>query len=54
MNTHNRPSGLMGQLGFLDRYLTLWIFAAMGVGVALGFFVPSFTAALQQMSIGTT
>jgi ACR3 family arsenite transporter len=54
MSTHNRPTGLMGQLGFLDRYLTLWIFAAMGVGVALGFFVPSFTAALQQMSVGTT
>lgn len=51
---HNSPGGIMGQLGFLDRYLTLWIFAAMGSGVALGFFVPSFTAALQRMSIGTT
>jgi ACR3 family arsenite transporter len=51
---HDRPSGLMGQLGFLDRHLTLWIFSAMGLGVALGFFLPSFTAALQRMSAGTT
>jgi len=51
---HKGTSSVMGQLGFLDRYLTLWIFAAMGIGIALGFSVPSFTAALQQMSIGTT
>ena len=52
--TNDHPSGLMGQLGFLDRYLTLWIFTAMGLGVALGFLLPSFTAALQRMSVGTT
>jgi arsenite transporter len=51
---HARPSGAMGKLGFLDRYLTLWIFSAMAAGVALGFFVPRFTSALQEMSIGTT
>jgi len=54
MNIANRPAGVTGQLGFLDRYLTLWIFTAMALGVALGFFVPGFTAALQQMSVGTT
>ena len=42
------------RLSFLDRYLTLWIFAAMGVGIALGFLVPSFTTALGAMSVGTT
>jgi len=42
------------RLSFLDRYLTLWIFAAMALGVALGHFVPSFAGALESMSIGTT
>jgi ACR3 family arsenite transporter len=42
------------RLSFLDRYLTLWIFAAMALGVALGYFVPSFASALDAMSIGTT
>jgi ACR3 family arsenite transporter len=47
-------AGLLGRLSFLDRYLTLWIFAAMGVGIALGFVAPGFTAALNSMSVGTT
>lgn len=53
-STRHQSSGVMSQLGFLDRYLTVWIFVAMGVGIALGFFVPTFTAALQQMSVGAT
>jgi len=47
-------SGLLGQLSFLDRYLTVWIFAAMGLGIALGFFAPGFTTTLEGMSVGTT
>jgi arsenite transporter len=48
------PAGVAGRLSFLDRYLTLWIFLAMGVGVALGFSAPGFTAAIDRMNIGTT
>ncbi|HEX7477704.1 MAG TPA: ACR3 family arsenite efflux transporter, partial [Polyangiales bacterium] len=48
------PTGVTGKLSFLDRYLTLWIFLAMGLGVALGFLAPGFTAALDRMSVGTT
>jgi arsenite transporter len=44
----------MKQLTFLDRYLTLWIFLAMGAGVLLGAVVPSVPQALDTMSIGTT
>jgi ACR3 family arsenite transporter len=42
------------QLSFLDRWLTLWIFLAMGVGIALGHFAPAFPKALQAASVGTT
>jgi arsenite transporter len=47
-------SGIARHLSFLDRYLTLWIFLAMGVGVALGFFLPGVNTALDRMSVGTT
>lgn len=42
------------RLSFLDRYLTVWIFAAMALGVALGRFVPSFGATLTRLSVGST
>jgi len=42
------------QLSFLDRYLTLWIFTAMIVGVAIGYFVPSSSAYINSFSSGTT
>ena len=51
---HTGTPGLLGKLSFLDRYLTLWIFLAMGVGVALGFVAPGFTTVLNSMSVGTT
>ena len=42
------------KLSFLDRYLTVWIFAAMAVGVALGNLAPGFTRTLDRLSVGTT
>lgn len=42
------------RLSFLDRYLTVWIFAAMAVGIALGSLVPAVPAALNAMSVGST
>ncbi|MFN3457371.1 MAG: ACR3 family arsenite efflux transporter [Novosphingobium sp.] len=42
------------RLSFLDRYLTLWIFAAMALGIALGSLVPAVPQALGAMSIGST
>ena len=44
----------MKKLSFLDNYLTLWIFLAMLIGVALGYFVPSFSNTINTMSSGTT
>jgi arsenite transporter len=42
------------KLSFLDRYLTLCIFLAMGIGVALGFFLPTINAVWNSMSVGAT
>lgn len=44
----------MKKLSFLDSYLTLWIFIAMAIGVALGYFVPSFPSIIDSLSSGTT
>ena len=56
---HHRASsitnaGLLAKPSFLDRHLTLWIFAAMALGVALGFLAPGFTIVLNESSVGTT
>ena len=48
------PSAMTKRLSFLDRYLTLWIFGAMGVGVLLGRVVPGVVPALDRLSVGTT
>lgn len=48
------PAEVPGRLSFLDRYLTLWIFLAMAVGVALGTLFEGLPAALDRLSIGST
>lgn len=42
------------KLGFLDSYLTLWIFSAMLIGVGIGYFIPSFSTVINSLSSGTT
>jgi ACR3 family arsenite transporter len=47
-------NGVAKQLSILDRYLTLWIFAAMAIGVGLGALVPGIPAMVNSLSVGTT
>jgi len=42
------------KLSFLDRYLTVWIFLAMGIGVGAGYFVPGVEGFINQFNAGTT
>ena len=41
-------------LGFLDRFLTLWIFLAMGIGVSFGYFIPGTSQFVNSFGSGTT
>lgn len=53
--TQTAPEAVAKNMSFLDRYLTVWIFAAMGLGVALGHFVLSDPEAFfAPMTVGTT
>ncbi len=47
-------AGIAKQLSFLDRYLTLWIFLAMVVGVGSGYLFPGIVPFLNRFSVGTT
>lgn len=42
------------KLNFLDRYLTIWIFTAMFIGIAIGYFIPESSNFINQFNTGTT
>lgn len=48
------PMAERKKLSFLDSYLTLWIFLAMAIGIAVGYFIPSSARFINSFSSGTT
>ncbi len=55
MAAMNSKTSLTKRLSFLDRYLTLWIFLAMVLGVGIGYLFPSAMRSFNEsFSIGTT
>ena len=50
----SKEIGNMRRLSFLDRYLTLWIFLAMAVGIGVGNVAPGFVDGLNSLQVGTT
>ena len=52
--TNCLPTQQRKKLGFLDRYLTLWIFLAMVLGVGIGNFYPDASTYINSLSKGTT
>jgi len=49
-----KPRAVAGRLSVLDRFLTLWIFLAMGLGVGLGYFVPRVADFITLLQVDTT
>jgi len=47
-------SAVTRKLSFLDRYLTVWIFAAMGLGIGLGYLLPGVEEFINSFQVGTT
>ncbi|HBI04769.1 MAG TPA: arsenical-resistance protein, partial [Paenibacillaceae bacterium] len=45
---------VVSKLSFLDRYLTLWIFLAMGIGIGAGYLFPPLVQWLTKYQAGTT
>jgi len=46
--------GVAKKLSFLDRYLTLWIFLAIGLGIGIGYFLPGLSKFITGLQVGTT
>lgn len=53
-STNCAPSHERKKLSFLDRYLTVWIFLAMAIGVNIGYFIPESSGFINSFSSGTT
>jgi arsenite transporter len=54
MSNSNCNPAQRKQLSFLDRFLTLWIFMAMAIGIGIGYFIPSSAGFINSFSSGTT
>ena len=55
MSANRKPAHVARRLSFLDRYLTLWIFVAMALGIAIGYVWPAGISAISEATqVGTT
>lgn len=54
MADHCTPAAERKKLNFLDRFLTMWVFLAMAIGVGIGYFFPSSSGFINSFTTGTT
>ena len=53
-NYDQNAGAMIRNLSFIDRYLTVWIFLAMSLGISLGYLVPEVEEFVNLFQIGTT